>query len=334
MEKIKEKFNIFNNIKVTEVGLIIFMIIAIIFIQYQNSNFLTTNNILAMLKNTSILGILATGMTLVMLTGGIDLSVGSVVALSGMTVGVIIRDYPNTPIFLAILIGMIVGLVSGFILGLIVSKGDVLPIIASLGMMNILRGLTYLVGDNAWISANEMSAEFIALSTGSLFGINYLIWITIIIFIIFYYILNYTRTGRNFYAIGSNREAVNITGINKDLNLIIAYSLNGLLSGLAGVLWVSRYASAQGNTAAGYEMNVIAAAVLGGVSIAGGVGKISGVILGTLAFGILNNALPLLGVSTFWQDAITGLVILSAVILNVFVERRSSKRNLRAKENE
>jgi len=334
MEKIKEKFSIFNNIKTTEIGLIIFMILAIIFIQYQNSNFLTANNILAMLKNTSLLGILATGMTLVMLTGGIDLSVGSVLALSGMTAGVIIRDYPNTPVLLAILIGMIVGLVSGFILGLIVSKGNVLPIIASLGMMNILRGLTYLVGDNAWISANEMSDEFIALSTGDLFGINYLIWITLIIFVIFYYVLNFTRTGRNFYAIGSNEEAVNITGINKDLNLIIAYSLNGLLSGLAGVLWVSRFASAQGNTATGYEMNVIAAAVLGGVSIAGGVGKISGVILGTLAFGILNNALPLLGVSTFWQDAITGLVILSAVILNVFVERRSSKRNLRTKENE
>ena len=331
METIKNKFSFLNNIKTTELGLIIFMIIATIYIQFNNTNFLTTNNILDLLKNTSLLGILAVGMMLVMLTGGIDLSVGSVVALSGMTVGVLLNNYPNLPVIFALIIGMTVGLVSGVILGIIISKGNILPIIASLGMMNILRGLTYIVGNNAWISAHQMPTGFKALSTSSLLGINYLIWISIIVFAIFFYVLNYTRTGRYFYAIGSNNAATRITGIKKDLNIIIAYSLNGLLAGLTGVLWVSRFASAQGDTAAGYELNVIAACVLGGVSVTGGIGKVSGVILGTLTFGILNNALPLLGVSTFWQEAITGIVILFAVVLNITLERRSTKKALKGR---
>lgn len=311
-----------------ELGLILFILVASVFIQTQNSSFLTMVNLTDMLTNTSILAILAVGMMMVLITGGIDLSVGAVVALSGMSSAVFIRDFPNIPVIVAVL----VGLFSGLVLGLLIAKGRILPIIASLGMMNVYRGLTYIVGDNQWVSAFQMTDAFKEIATGSFLGINHLIWAAFIVLAVFYYILNFTRSGRRMYAVGSNEEATAITGISKERTLILVYMLNGLLAGLAGVLWVSKFASAQGDTASGYELNVIAACVLGGVSVNGGVGKISGLITGALLFGILNNALPLLNASTFWEDAIQGVVIVAAIVMNVLMKRRSDATALKRRE--
>lgn len=311
-----------------ELGLILFILVASVFIQTQNSSFLTMVNLTDMLTNTSILAILAVGMMMVLITGGIDLSVGAVVALSGMSSAVFIRDFPNIPVIVAVL----VGLFSGLVLGLLIAKGRILPIIASLGMMNVYRGLTYIVGDNQWVSAFQMTDAFKEIATGSFLGINHLIWAAFIVLAVFYYILNFTRSGRRMYAVGSNEEATAITGISKERTLILVYMLNGLLAGLAGVLWVSKFASAQGDTASGYELNVIAACVLGGVSVNGGVGKISGLITGALLFGILNNALPLLNASTFWEDAIQGVVIVAAIVMNVLMKRRSDAAALKRRE--
>lgn len=315
-----------------ELGLILFILVASVFIQTQNSSFLTMVNLTDMLTNTSILAILAVGMMMVLITGGIDLSVGAVVALSGMSSAVFIRDFPNIPVIVAVLVGLFVGLFSGLVLGLLIAKGRILPIIASLGMMNVYRGLTYIVGDNQWVSAFQMTDAFKAIATGSFLGINHLIWAAFIVLAVFYYILNFTRNGRRMYAVGSNEEATAITGISKERTLILVYMLNGLLAGLAGVLWVSKFASAQGDTASGYELNVIAACVLGGVSVNGGVGKISGLITGALLFGILNNALPLLNASTFWEDAIQGVVIVAAIVMNVLMKRRSDAAALKRRE--
>ncbi|QQU16145.1 ABC transporter permease [Enterococcus casseliflavus] len=315
-----------------ELGLILFILVASVFIQTQNSSFLTMVNLTDMLTNTSILAILAVGMMMVLITGGIDLSVGAVVALSGMSSAVFIRDFPNIPVIVAVLLGLFVGLFSGLVLGLLIAKGRILPIIASLGMMNVYRGLTYIVGDNQWVSAFQMTDAFKEIATGSFLGINHLIWAAFIVLAVFYYILNFTRSGRRMYAVGSNEEATAITGISKERTLILVYMLNGLLAGLAGVLWVSKFASAQGDTASGYELNVIAACVLGGVSVNGGVGKISGLITGALLFGILNNALPLLNASTFWEDAIQGVVIVAAIVMNVLMKRRSDAAALKRRE--
>ncbi|MEQ7138966.1 ABC transporter permease [Enterococcus casseliflavus] len=315
-----------------ELGLILFILVASVFIQTQNSSFLTMVNLTDMLTNTSILAILAVGMMMVLITGGIDLSVGAVVALSGMSSAVFIRDFPNIPVIVAVLVGLFVGLFSGLVLGLLIAKGRILPIIASLGMMNVYRGLTYIVGDNQWVSAFQMTDAFKEIATGSFLGINHLIWAAFIVLAVFYYILNFTRNGRRMYAVGSNEEATAITGISKERTLILVYMLNGLLAGLAGVLWVSKFASAQGDTASGYELNVIAACVLGGVSVNGGVGKISGLITGALLFGILNNALPLLNASTFWEDAIQGVVIVAAIVMNVLMKRRSDAAALKRRE--
>ncbi len=194
--------------------------------------------------------------------------------------------------------------------------------------MNVYRGLTYIIAGGAWVSAYQMNDAFKAIAFVELIGINSLIWIAVFVFVVAYYFLEYTRTGRRIYAVGSNYEASQISGTNVDNIQIMVYTIMGGIAGLSGILWVSRFASAQGDTAQGFEMNVIAACVLGGVSISGGSGKVPGVALGTLLLGILRNALPLLKVSPFWQDAIYGLIIMIAIIVNVMVKRTVDKRNL------
>lgn len=307
--------------KFRELGLLGFIILLSVLVQLRNPSFLSLENINDLIKNTAILSILTVGMMLVIVTRGIDLSIGATLALSGMLTALTVSANPNLHPLAAIMLGTLIGIVCGLILGFLVSKGGVLPIIATLGMMNVYRGLTYIVSRGKWVSANQMPASFKAIATSSVFGINALIFIAIIIYIIAYYFLNHTRTGRQVYAVGSNPESAKISGINTDKILWLVYTVMGGLAGLAGVLWVSKFASAQGDTAAGYELSVIAACVLGGVNIAGGSGKISGIILGSVLLGILNNALPLINVSPFWQMAIQGLIILFAVIVNVLVKR-------------
>lgn len=285
-------------------------------------------NINDLLKNASILSILAVGMMLVIVTRGIDLSIGATLALSGMITALTVSAHPGLHPLLAILLGILVGTACGVILGLLISKISILPIIATLGMMNVYRGLTYLISGGKWVSAYQMPSSFKAIATGSILGINILVFIAIIIYIVFSYFVNHTRTGRQIYAVGSNPESAKISGINIDKILLLVYTIMGALAGLSGVLWVSKFASAQGDTAMGYELSVIAACVLGGVNIAGGSGKISGVISGALLLGILNNALPLINVSPFWQQAIQGCIILLAVVINALVKRGVDRNNL------
>ncbi|WP_462409533.1 ABC transporter permease [Neobacillus sp. Marseille-QA0830] len=304
-----------------EAGLLGFIILLSIIVQLRNSNFLTFENLNDMITNTAILSILAIGMMLVIITRGIDLSIGATLALSGMIAALTVGAYPNLHPIWAVALGILIGVASGAVLGLIIAKGGVLPIIATLGMMYIFRGLTFMVSGGKWVSAHQMPASFKAIATGTFLGMNHLILIAAVMYLIFYYFLNHTRTGRQIYAVGSNPDSAKISGIPHDRIIWLVYTLMGGLSGLAGVLWVSKFASAQGDTATGYELTVIAACVLGGVNIAGGSGKISGIILGSVLLGILNNALPLINVSPFWQMGIQGAIILIAVILNALVKR-------------
>ena len=321
-EKVTEKVSLSASIaRFREVGLLGFIILLSIVVQLRNSSFLTLENLNDMITNTAILSILAIGMMLVIITGGIDLSIGATLALSGMIAALTVGAYPNLNPILAILLGILVGVVSGGILGVIISKGGVLPIIATLGMMYIFRGLTFMVSGVKWVSAHQMPASFKGIATGSFLGVNNLILIAVITYLAFFYFINHTRTGRQIYAVGSNPDSAKISGINHDRIIWLVYTLMGGISGLAGVLWVSKFASAQGDTASGYELTVIAACVLGGVNIAGGSGKISGLILGSVLIGILNNALPLINVSPFWQMGIQGSIILIAVVLNALVKR-------------
>lgn len=315
--------------RLRELGLFLFIVVLGVAVQLRNPAFLTLNNINTLLTNTSILGILAVGMMLVLITRGIDLSVGATIAFTGMVTAITIARFTGMHPVLALLEGTALGMVVGMIIGLLVARFDVLPIIATLGMMNVVRGFTYVVSGGRWVSSYEMSTEFKAIATGRTLGVNNLIVIAVVIYVAAWFFVNHTRTGRQIYAVGSNPEAAEISGLPKRRLVFLVYTIMGGLAGLAGVLWVAKFASAQGNTAIGYELQVIAACILGGVSITGGVGKLSGLILGTIMFGILSNALPLINVSPFWQQGIQGFVVLAAVLTNVLVKRNTERNALR-----
>ncbi|GHU27877.1 ribonucleotide-diphosphate reductase subunit alpha [Spirochaetia bacterium] len=318
-----------NSERFRELGLVFFIVIVSAVVQARNHEFLTVLNLSQILANTAILGILSVGMMMVLLTGGIDLSIGATMAFSGMVAGLTVSAYPGVPPVVLVLEGMLLGAVIGVIIGVLVARFNILPIIASLGLMNAIRGSTYMVSKGQWVSAYQMSPAFKAMATNKTLGINNLVFIAVAIFIVFYYFINHTRTGRRIYAVGSNPDAAEVIGLPKKRIITLVYILMGALAGLAGVLWVAKYASAQGDTASGYEMNVIAACVLGGVSVSGGRGKVSGLLLGVVLFGILANALPLINVSPFWQQAIQGIVILAAILTNVFIKRNNDKSALR-----
>lgn len=311
-----------------EIGMILFILLLSLLIQLRNSQYLTAENLNDLLVNAAIMGTLAVGMMMVIITGGIDLSIGATLALSGMSAALYVRGNETASPVLAVLIGIGIGLLAGLINGLLVGYGEVLPLIATLGMMNVYRGLTYIIANGAWVSAHQMNDGFKALAFNRFLGINSLVWVAILTFAIGAFFLGWTRIGRMIYAVGSNPEAARVTGVNVPAIRTLVYAIMGTITGLSGVLWVSKYASAQGDTAIGYEMNVIAACVLGGVSISGGSGKVFGVILGTVLLGILKNALPLLKISPFWQDALYGLIILFAILMNTIFKRMVDKNNL------
>ncbi len=323
----RRTLNISENLR--ELGILIFIIVMGIGVQLRNPVFLTSMNIGALLTNTSILGVLAVGMMLVLITRGIDLSIGATIAFSGMVTAMTVAKYPDLHPLMALAEGALIGMAIGMVIGALVAYFDILPIIATLGMMNIVRGLTYVVSGGKWVSSYQMSTSFKAIATGRILGINNLIVIAIVVYLIAFWFMNHTRTGRRIYAVGSNPQAADISGLPKRRLVFLTYAIMGFLAGLAGVMWVAKFASAQGNTAVGYELQVIAACILGGVSISGGVGKLSGLLLGTIMFGILNNALPLVNISPFWQMGIQGLTILAAVITNVMVKRNTERNALR-----
>lgn len=314
--------------KFRELGLLIFIIVIMLFTQWKNPNFFTFENIDDLLANAAILGILSLGMMLVIVIRGIDLSIGATLALSGMIAALAVSAYPDMHPFAAVLLGTAVGVVCGAVVGVVTGVFGVLPIIASLGMMYVFRGLTYIVSGRRWVSAYQMPDSFKDMATERFMGVRYYIIIAALFYIAFYYFANHTRTGRRIYAVGSNPESAAISGIKATRITWFVYVLMGALSGFCGVLWVAKFASAQGDTATGYELNVIAACVLGGVSIVGGSGKVGGVLLGTLLLGTLNNALPMINMSVFWQNAIQGAIILTAIIVNTLVKRNADRANL------
>ena len=314
--------------KFREAGLMAFILVIMVFTQWKNPNFFTFENIDDLLANASILGILALGMMLVIIIRGIDLSIGASLALSGMIAALAVSHWQGLHPGAALLLGTAVGLACGAVVGMVVSLFGVIPIIASLGMMYVFRGLTYIVSGRKWVSAYQMPDSFKDMATGRFAGIRHYIFIAAVFYLAFYYFTNHTRTGRRIYAIGSNPDSARISGIKVTRLTWLVYVIMGGLSGFCGVLWVAKFASAQGDTATGYEMNVIAACVLGGVSIVGGSGKVGGVLLGTLLLGTLNNALPMINMSVFWQNFIQGCIILAAIIVNTLVKRNMDRANL------
>ncbi len=316
-----------------EASLLLVMILLVALIQWRSGGkFLTPTVITQLTQNYAFTMVLAFGMLLVLLIGGIDISVGATLALSGMSTSLLMRDGVITNPFMAFLFSILVGLLCGLLIGVTISKGKVIPIIATMGMQYIYRGLTYFVSNTQWVSADQMLPGYKAFAQGSFLGINHLFWIVVILFAIMAIFLKWSGFGRQIYAVGSNAEAARISGISIDRVKIIVYTINGGIAGLAGAMFTSMYATAQGNMATGAEMDVIAACVIGGVNMNGGQGSAFGVLLGAITIAIISKSLSLVGIDAFWQQALKGGIILGAVLINVLVQRNAARKALEGRE--
>jgi rhamnose transport system permease protein len=308
-----------------EAGISLFILLFVAVVTLRNPNFLKADNLQDILLNISILSIVALGQTMVILTKGIDLSVSSTIGLVAMMVSFIMKQNPDFPILLAVLLGIALGGVLGSFNSLIIAYGKVPPIIATLGTLSIYRGLVFFYSQGTWINSFELPKSFKMLSKGTPLGLPNMVIIAIVVAVIVYYFLNATRTGREIYAVGSAPDAAQFAGIRKDRIIFLVYVLSGICAGLAAVLWASRYESAQTNTALGFELQTVAASVVGGVSINGGIGTVPGVLLGALLLGMIQNALTIVHISPFWQLAAQGFLILIAVVTDKWILNRAER---------
>jgi rhamnose transport system permease protein len=232
---------------------------------------------------------------------------------------------PDLPIVATILIATGVGAGLGFANGALVAFVGIPPIVVTLGTLAIYRGLVFVVSGGRWISSDKMAPNFLAFPHETMLGLSTLVWIAAAVAIAFAVFLGRTRTGRGLYAVGGNPVAARYCGIDLSRQLLLVFTLSGAVSGLSGYLWVSRFGIAYTEIALGYELSVIAACVIGGVSIGGGIGSVTGTLLGALFLGVVVNALPVINISPFWQMAISGAVILAAVVVNARAEKRGGK---------
>ncbi len=287
--------------------------------------FLSASSLYGMMVDTSFLFMLTLAQMAIILTRGIDLSVASNLALTGMVSALFAAAFPAVPMLFVLLLAIAVGAAFGLFNGLLIANLNIPPIVVTLGTLAVYRGLIFVIAGGAWLTSDDMSKAFVDFPKLNILGVSVLLWFAVIVTAAFYFFLNYTGTGRSLYAIGGNPVAARFCGINIPKHLLLVYALAGAVSGLCGALWVSRYGIAYVDIANGFELTIIAACVIGGVSIAGGIGTVSGALLGALFLGVVVNALPVINVSPFWQMAISGAVILAAVIVNARSEKHAEK---------
>lgn len=302
-------------------GILIALILTCLVLSVASEFFLTPRNIVNVLRQSSIKGILAIGMTFVILTRGIDLSVGSVVALAGIIAASLASTSSTAmvmggpyPAFLAIAVGLMVGASAGAVSGVIVSRFAVPSFVATLGMLSAARGLTLLYSDGRPVPA--LTDGFRWIGTGDIYGVPMPVVIFAIVFAVAYWVLGSTRFGRHVYAAGGNPHAAEVSGINVRRIRLYVYIISGTLAGLAGMILAARTGSALTQAGIAYELDAIAAVVIGGTSLSGGVGRVTGTLIGALLIGVVNNGLDLLGVESYYQQVIKGLLIVAAVMLD------------------
>lgn len=290
-------------------AIVMILLLLILFFSFTADYFFTTSTFITILKQVSITGIISIGMAFVIITGGIDLSVGSVAGVSSVTAAILMLD--GMPIGIACLITLLIALVYGFISGLLVAKLKMPALIATLGMMTSLRGAAFIITDGLPVFGfNRYYSNF---AKGTLLGIPYMVLLLIFIFIVAKFVLDQTVFGRYVYGLGGNAEAARLSGINIDKITVLVYSLNGLLAGIAGLVLLSRTNSGQPSAGEGYEMDAITSVVLGGVSLNGGEGKLSLVMVGVLIMGILSTGMLMCNINDYVQKLVKGLVLLGAV---------------------
>ncbi len=304
-----------------EYGIYFAFAILVIALSFANKYFLTQSNISNVLLQTSINGVLAFGMTFVIITRGIDLSVGSVLALAG----IVAASFATTssiaavaggpyPVFVALAVGILIGVAAGAILGVIVARFAVPSFVATLGMLSAARGLTLIYAGGRPVPA--LTPQFRWIGNGDLFGIPAPVIIFGVVFLLSWFVLSRTRFGRYVYAVGGNPRAAKTSGINVTRIRFAVYVICGALAGLAGMLLAARTGSALTQAGIGYELDAIAAVVIGGVSLSGGVGRVTGTLIGALIIGVMNNGLDLMGIESYYQQVLKGMLIVGAVMLD------------------
>ncbi|MDR2184219.1 MAG: ribose ABC transporter permease [Treponema sp.] len=301
-------------------GLLVVILVIVAVMSLIKPVFLSGENILNVLRQVSINGILAVGITFVIMTGGIDLSIGSIVAVTAVLVGSFLEQ--GHSLVAAITVGMIGAVLFGILNGILISISGLPPFIATLSNMTIARGaaMVYSNGRNYVI----MHEKFLQIGKGYALGIPNPIWILLVVCVIAYVLLNYTIFGRHILAFGGNRHAAKLAGVRTKLVEASAYFISGLLSGVAAIVLVSRTSTGQPIAGTGYELDAIAAAAIGGTSMTGGSGSIGGTVMGFIIIGIMLNSLTLLNVSSFYQQIVKGIIIIVAVMLDMQAKRRIS----------
>ena len=315
-------------IRQREATLLLVIAILIVVIGIRSPEYLALNNIENLLTNASFLIILVLGQLTVLLARGIDLSQAAVLAFCGMFLAQMSQQTPDLPAVFFIFVSILMGAVLGLVNGVAVAACGIPAIIATLGSMAIYRGLVFLLSGGAWVSSHEMSENFKEFPMTHFAGLPYVVWVALACALLFWILLVHTRLGRNIYAVGGNPVAARFAGISRSRIELIVFTLSGAVAGLAGYLWTARFAIAYTQAAEGREFAIIAACVIGGVSIAGGKGTVVGAMLGAFLIAIVETALPFLRVNPFLQLAILGAVILVAVAVNARAERRPGRQIL------
>ena len=311
-----------NRFSISQVFVYLILLFVIVFFSIMSKSFMTSRNILNICRQVSMIGICSVGMTMVLLTGGIDISVGSIIALSGVVAAKLIAEN-MWPIFPAMVVGVIIGVICGVISGVMVAKFDVPALIATLAMQSIARGIAFILTQG--IPVYGLPEEIRVLGQGYFLNIPIPVYIMVLMFFIGWWLLEQTTFGRHVYAIGGNEEVARLSGINVMMRKLQIYAFSGFFAGLSGIIMLSRVNSGQPNTSEGFEMDVITAAVLGGVSVAGGQGKIVNVIAGVLIMGMLGNGMTLMNLDEYWQWVTRGAVLLFAVAFDNWSRKRQSK---------
>jgi rhamnose transport system permease protein len=309
--------------------LVLFTVLFSMAVGVASPAFLSFETLDSVLTDSAILMIMASAQMMVILTRGIDLTVAANIALTGMIAALIGMHWPETNLIVIIACSVFSGLLLGMLNGVFIALLGIPAIVVSLGAMTIYRGMVFVLSGGQWVNSQEMPASFTAFPLDRFIGITNLAAIGIILSVLAMIVMHHTRFGRELYAIGGNPAATDYVGINTRKRLFAVYAITGALAGLCGYLWVARFAIAYTEIALGFELLTVAACVIGGVGIAGGTGTIFGAFLGALFLGVLQNALPVMGISPFWQMAVSGTAILAAVIVNSRGQKQKGMQILR-----
>lgn len=311
------------------IGLVFGLIVLLVLAAVLTPSMFTVNAILSMLRNNAVYVFLAVGMMVVIITGGIDLSIGSILAFASVVCTSLMSAHPEIPSIVWVLLSLLIGFLCGAFNGFVVGYLKIVPMIATLGTMYIYRGFAFLASGGNWWFPHQISQSYQNWASMKILGIYSILWIAALVFILAAWFLNYRTGGRRIYAIGTNVESAKVAGIKEARVRFMAFAISGTLAGLSGMLYAANYATCTYSIGDGYELQAVAICILGGVSIRGGKGTVDGVFIGWLMMSVITQFISLLPGLSVWQKTLQGLIIIIAVFINIAMNRSAEKRFLK-----